>query len=173
MARVREATVRDMDILVRHRRKMFEEISDATAEELDAVDREYRRWARSRMRSGQFVAFVVEERGRIPASGGLWLMPLPPRPWTRGDHAPYLMSMYTEREDRGKGYATMVVDAAIRWSRVHNHKVIILHASDEGKGIYEKAGFRQTSEMRLRFDRPVSSRARSRRKQPARKRHER
>jgi hypothetical protein len=40
VARVREATAKDMDVLVRHRRKMFEEISDSTAEELDAVDRE-------------------------------------------------------------------------------------------------------------------------------------
>ncbi len=162
MARVREATTGDMDILVRHRRRMFEEISDATAAELDAVDRAYRRWARTRMRSGQFVAFLVETRGRIPASGALWLMPLPPRPWTRGDRAPYLMSMYTEREDRGKGYATLVVDAATRWARAHGHKVVILHASDEAKGIYEKAGFRQTSEMRLRFDRPAAKPARSR-----------
>lgn len=154
MARVREATSEDMDVLVRHRRKMFEEISDATADELDAVDRDYRRWARTRLRSHRFVAFVVEERGRVAASGALWLMPLPPRPWTRGDRAPYLMSMYTEREDRGKGYATLVVDAAVRWAKAHGHRVVILHASDEGKGIYEKAGFRPTSEMRLRFDRP-------------------
>jgi GNAT superfamily N-acetyltransferase len=161
VARVREATAKDMDVLVRHRRKMFEEISDATPEELDAVDREYRRWARVRMRSGRFVAFVVEGTGgRIPASGALWLMPLPPRPWTRGDRAPYLMSMYTEHEDRGKGYATLVVDAAVRWAKAHGHKVVILHASDEGKRIYERAGFRQTSEMRLRFDR--SRRGRSR-----------
>ncbi len=68
------------------------------------------------------------------------------------------MSMYTEREGRGKGYATMVVHAAIRWAKAHKHKVLILHSSDEGKGIYEKAGFRQTSEMRLRLDRPVPTR---------------
>ncbi len=163
MARVRLATVRDMDVLVRHRRKMFEEISDATEAELDSVDRAYRRWARARMRSGQYVAFLVElPGGRIPASGALWLMPLPPRPWTRGERAPYLMSMYTEPEDRGRGYATMVVDAAIRWAKARRHKVVILHASDEGKGIYERAGFRHTSEMRLRFDRPRPSRVRGR-----------
>ena len=155
MARVREATVRDLDVLVRHRRKMFEEISDASPAELDAVDRAYRRWARARLRSGRYVAFLVEARGgSIPASGALWLMPLPPRPWTTGDRAPYLMSMYTEREDRGKGYATLVVRAAVRWAKARGFRVVILHSSDEGKGIYEKAGFRSTSEMRLRFDRP-------------------
>jgi GNAT superfamily N-acetyltransferase len=154
VARIREATLKDLDLLVRQRRKMFEEISDASPAELDAVDHAYRSWARTRLKSGRYVAFLVEAgRGRVPASGALWLMPLPPRPWTRGARAPYLMSMFTEREERGKGYATLVVRAAVRWARAHGHKVVILHSSDESKGIYERAGFRPTSEMRLRLDR--------------------
>lgn len=155
MARIRLATAKDLDLMVRHRRRMFEEISDATAAELSAVDRAYRRWARAEMRAGRYVVFLVDTgRGRVPASGALWLMPLPPRPWTLASRAPYLMSMYTEPTERGKGYATMVVRAAVRWAKSHGHKVVILHSSDEGKGIYERAGFRPTSEMRLRFDRP-------------------
>jgi GNAT superfamily N-acetyltransferase len=161
VVRVREATLEDLDLLVRQRRQMFEEISDASPAELDEVDCLYRRWVRARLKSGRYVAFVVEvERGRIAASGGLWLMPLPPRPWTRGGRAPYLMSMYTERADRGRGYATLVVRAAVRWAKAHGHKVVILHSSDESRGIYESVGFRPTSEMRLRFDRPRGRRIR-------------
>ena len=159
MARVREATVRDLDLLVRHRRRMFEEISDAGPAELDAVDRAFRRWARARLRSRRYIGFLVEAgRGRIPASGALWIMPLPPRPWAVRGLAPYLMSMYTEREERHKGYATLVVRAAVRWAREHGYPVVLLHASDEGQGIYERAGFRPTSEMRLRFDRAPPAR---------------
>jgi len=162
VARVRLATVRDLDVLVRHRRRMFEEISNASPAELDAVDSIYRRWARTRLRSGRYVGFIVETRGgRIPASGAIWLMPLPPRPQTRGGYAPYLMSMYTEREDRGRGHASMVVRAALRWAKAHGYPVVILHASDEGKGVYERAGFRGTSEMRLRLDAPQRSRHRT------------
>lgn len=163
MASVRLATLRDLDVLVRHRRKMFEEISDADPEELDAVDSAYRRWARARLRSGRLIAFLVESRGgHVSASGALWLMPLPPRPRTTGERAPYLMSMYTEREDRGKGYATLVVKAAVSWAKRRGFKVVLLHASDEGKRIYERAGFLPTSEMRLRFDRALPARTASR-----------
>lgn len=126
---------------------------DATA--LDALDRQYRRWMRTRMKSRRFVAFLVEDRsGRVLSSGAIWLMPLPPRPLGVGLLAPYLMSMYTEPEDRGKGYASLVVQAAIRWSRSHGYHALYLHASPDGRSIYERAGFQPTPEMRLRFDTP-------------------
>lgn len=147
---------------------MFEDLSVGTPAELDGVDRRYRRWARDRLRSGRLVAFVVEgSRGRVAASAGLWLMPLPPRPWTPNDVAPYLMSMYTEREDRGNGHATRLVRAAIRWAKAHGHSVVLLHASDQGRRIYEGLGFTPTSEMRLRVEmakRTAGSRSRSARK---------
>jgi GNAT superfamily N-acetyltransferase len=168
VARVRLATLGDLDVLARHRRKMFEAMSVGTSAELDGMDRRYRRWARDRLRSGRLVAFVVEgPRGRIAASAGLWLMPLPPRPWTPGDVAPYLMSMYTEREDRGNGYATRLVRAAIRWAKAHGHSIVLLHASGQGRRIYEDLGFTPNSEMRLRMD--VSKRTAGSGSRPARR----
>ncbi len=132
---------------------MMEAIWQPDAAVLDALDRRYRRWMRTRMRSRRFVAFLVEDRGgRIAASGAVWLMPIPPRPLGLGLVAPYLMSMYTEPEDRGKGYATLVVRAAIRWARSHGYKAVYLHSSPEGRPIYERAGFQPTPEMRLRLD---------------------
>lgn len=153
VARIREGTFRDLDLLVRHRRLMMEAIWHPDAEVLDALDRRYRRWMRTRMRSRRFVAFLVEDRGRrIAASGAVWLMPLPPRPLGVGLLAPYLMSMYTEPEDRGKGYATLVVRAAIRWAESRGYRALYLHASPDGRHIYERAGFQPTPEMRLRLD---------------------
>jgi len=60
--------------------------------------------------------------------------------------------MYTEREDRGHGHATRLVRAAIRWAKAHGHPVVLLHASGQGRRIYEGLGFAPTSEMRLRMD---------------------
>ncbi len=140
---------------------------------LDALDRQYRRWMRTRMTSRRFVAFLVEEPGgRIAASGAVWLMPLPPRPLAMGLLAPYLMSMYTEPESRGKGYATLVVQAAIRWSKSHGYKALYLHASPDGRSIYERAGFQPTPEMRLRLDAASAKGVRrtSRRRSPSSRR---
>jgi len=40
---VRRATLEDLDVLVCHRRKMFEDMSVGTPAELDGMDRRYRR----------------------------------------------------------------------------------------------------------------------------------
>jgi len=39
------------------------------------------------------------------------------------------------------------------WVKQQGLSAVNLHASDEGRHLYEKLGFEATNEMRLRFDR--------------------
>jgi len=156
--RIRRATLDDLDLLVRHRRRMWEEIADFRGEDLDAADRAYRRWARSRLKSGRLVGFLAETaRREVVSSACLWLSPVQPAPAWNGTLAPYLLSMYTEPEHRGKGYATRIVRTAIAWSRERGYNFLLLHASRHGRSIYAKEGFRRTWEMRLNLDSPRGS----------------
>ncbi len=149
--RMRRATVDDLDVLIRHRRGMWEEILEATPKEMDAADRAYRRWARERMRARELIGWIVED-GREPvASGCIWLMPSQPRPGWKGTTAPYLMSMFTEKAYRGQGHATRITREAIRWSKARGYTVLLLHASKYGKPIYLREGFLEGNEMRLRL----------------------
>ncbi len=148
--RVRMATVADLDLLVRHRRGMWEAIFDVPRERLDAADRAYRGWARRRMMSGRMVGWIVETAQNEPvASGCVWLAPQQPRPTWPGLLAPYLMSMYTEPAHRGRGHATRIVREAVRWSRRSGYSVVLLHASKFGEAIYMREGFERGNEMRL------------------------
>lgn len=116
--RLRPGTLREIDLLVRHHRGMWEEIAEFTPADLDAADRRYRQWARPRLESGNLVGFIVEtERGEPAASGCIWMMPVQPRPGWNATKAPYLMSMYTEPRHRGEGHATRIVREALRWAR--------------------------------------------------------
>ncbi len=167
MARVRLATANDLGLLVRHRRGMWVDIAHFTEAQLDAGDRGYRRWARPRLRSGTLVGFILETPGgKSVASGCLWVMPRQPRPMVRRLLVPYLMSMFTDPAHRGKGYASRIVREAVRWARTHGYDAVTLHASEYGESVYRRAGFRRTSEMRLRLtkSRRVRWRARTRRK---------
>ncbi len=157
MSRVRLATLKDMPALVRFRRRMFEDIGVRDRRALDAQDRSYRTWARLLLRSRRFIGFIAEAEGRPVAGGAVWLrdqQPLPGRPACQ----PYLMSVYTEREHRGRGLASRITRAAIDWCREHGYDEhgydeMRLHASAMGRRVYRRLGAKRTWEMRLDFRR--------------------
>ncbi len=148
---MRAATLRDLDLLVRHRRAMWEAIGRGTPSELDAHDRRYRSWVRREVRAGRFAAYVaVEPDGTPLGSGGVWLMPAQPRPARRpAERLPYVLSMYTEPRARGRGVASAIVSALVRWSKARRFPRVTLHASAMGRGVYVRLGFEATNEMRL------------------------
>ncbi len=121
-------------------------------EGLDDADRAYHAWASPRLASGDLAGWIAEDAGSAVASGCLWLQPVQPRPGWNAGRRPYLLSMFTEPSHRGHGLATRIVQEAVRWSAEHGFPAIALHASDAGRGVYEKLGFERTWEMR--FDVP-------------------
>ena len=168
---VRTATVRDLDLLVRHRRSMWEAIAEFSARDHDAADAVYRRWARDRMHSRRFIGFIVEVASEPVASGCVWIMEVQPRPGRSGTAAAYLLSMFTEPSHRGKGHATRIVRAAIRWAKSRGIPVMLLHASDSGEPIYRRLGFERTKEMRRSTVRVTRRQARPSRKTSRRAPH--
>lgn len=149
-ARLRRATLRDLEVLVRHRRAMWVDIGDHTKRELDAADRAYRRWARAQMESGRYAAFILDGPDGSPvASGCVWIMDSHPRPAWAGTKQAYLLSMYTEPRHRGKGCGTRIVREALRFARGRGIQRMTLHAAPKGALIYAREGFKRTHEMRI------------------------
>ena len=151
-ASVRQATLEDLNLLVRHRREMWKAIKQIPKADLDAADRVYRRWARAQMRSNRLAAFIVVAGGEPVASGCVWLMQVQPRPTWKGTTAAYLLSMFTEPAHRGRGHGARIVREAIRYARARGIHVMLLHASPFGEPIYRRLGFERTTEMRLFLD---------------------
>lgn len=152
MARTRRATLADLNLLVNHRERMWQAMADFSPYEHKAASRAYRKWLRPRIASGSAAAFVVEASGHRPiASGVVWLQDAQPRPSWTGTKQAYLMSVFTEAEERRKGHATRITRAAIRWAREHGVDRMSLHASETGTQVYRRLGFKRTHEMRLRL----------------------
>jgi len=152
--KIRRATLLDLEILVVHRRGMWFDMGYKNKAELEVADKVYRRWAKPRLKSGELIGFIVESNRQTAGSGCLWLkpvqpVPVPSRPGFKGGGQPYLLSMYTEYAFRGKGVATKIVKESIRWAKSKGFSRMTLHASDMGRSIYEKLGFKQTWEMNL------------------------
>src|SRR6266852_6942750 len=150
---IRRASLRDLGLLVRHRRGMWKEIAQFSKADLDVADRAYRRWAGTQMRSNRFTGFIVDVDGRPVASGCVWIMQVQPRPNWKGTEAAYLLSMFTEPAHRGRGHGARIVREAIRYAKGRGIHVMLLHASSFGEPIYQRLGFERTKEMRLFLDR--------------------
>jgi GNAT superfamily N-acetyltransferase len=150
---VRMATMRELDVLVAHRRGMFEAMGVGDARSLAQQDGDFRRWVRPRLKRGEFIGFIAESGKRPVAGGSVWLQERQPRPGFRGGKLPYLLSVFTEPEFRGRGLATKIVRAAMAWCREKGYESMTLHASKMGRAIYEKLGWERTWEMNSKLGR--------------------
>ncbi len=77
------------------------------------------------------------------------LIDWPPGHLDLGECRGYLLNVYTHPGHRRRGLAGGLVQAIIEDCRRRNIRVLSLHASHEGRGVYEKLGFEPTNEMRI------------------------
>lgn len=151
--RIRRATLADADLLVRHRLAMFSDLGGQSKRALARHGPRYLAWMAPRLVSGELVAWVAEDADRRPlGSGGLWFQPSQPRPMFDDERVPYILSIYTEPEARGRRIATAIVREAVRLAKRLGYARVTLHASPMGRGVYERLGFGSTTEMRYWID---------------------
>ena len=62
-----------------------------------------------------------------------------------------ILNMYVERKYRRKGIARALMEAMLAWCRENGFTSVGLHASEEGRPLYEQLGFKPTNEMSLSF----------------------
>jgi GNAT superfamily N-acetyltransferase len=150
--KLRRASLRELDVLVRQRRSMWEDIGERSRAKLVEESRIYRTWVRTKLKTGRVVGWVAEtNRGDIVAGGIVWLRPTVSRPGAKHLAQPFLLSMYTEPNWRGQGLASKIVDEAVKWAKSSGYAEIRLHASTKGRGVYTRRGFRRTWEMKLKL----------------------
>lgn len=150
--KIRRATARDVDILVRHRHMMFVEMTRPPAEKLRVLDESYRVWAKEMMKRKLFHGYVVTtDDGKPAASGCVWLREMQPSPGHPPGMIPYILSMYTAPEFRRNGLATMIMKEAMEWGRKKGYHRILLHASRAGRKVYPELGWKRTWEMEYTY----------------------
>lgn len=151
--KIRRATPKDIDLLVRHRRLMFEEMAKPTKKQLEEMGEAYRVWALDLMKRRLFHGYIVTSgRGKVAASGCVWLREVQPSPGQPPGLFPYVLSVYTEREFRRKGLASMVLKEAMAWAKKRGYQKMVLHASSAGRNVYEKLGWKAGREMEFWFE---------------------
>lgn len=147
---MRRATTEDIPLLVRHRRLMFESMGQTDEERNDEMDRAVASYLVKALPSGDYLAWLARTPdGEAVASGGLKVIGLPGSPLNPSGRYSYLMSVYVEPAHRRQGIARQLIEEMIAWSRAEEIGEVRLHASDMGRPLYERMGFRAKDELRL------------------------
>jgi GNAT superfamily N-acetyltransferase len=157
MYSIRLATLEDAGIIAGHRHRMFVDMGKYDPQKLDAMVSAYRPWLESKMAAGEYLSwFATSQDGAVAAGLGLWLMDWPPHVIGSSLRRGNIINVYTEAAHRRRGLARQLMNAALDWCRANGVDVIILHASKEGRHLYESVGFEPTNEMRLLLNSPAS-----------------
>jgi GNAT superfamily N-acetyltransferase len=150
---IRGGAASDAETIVRHRRAMFSEMGHRDDEALSKMSHAFEPWLAGKMQTGEYLAwFAVGADGSVAAGLGLWLMDWPPHIIGPGARRGNILNVYTEPHSRRLGLARRLMETALAWCRANGIRAVILHASDDGRRLYELLGFESTNEMRLRLD---------------------
>ena len=150
---IREAAPSESAIILHHRRSMFRDMGEGTVEELDRMVEVARPWLARALADGWYRHWLAfDSSGCIAGGGGVLLCPWPANPKDPCTERAVILNVYTEPEFRKRGIARQVMLTILAWAKGRGLRTVNLHASDEGRPLYEKLGFEATNEMRLRLD---------------------
>jgi GNAT superfamily N-acetyltransferase len=135
---------------------MFTDMGQLPAAGYDTLVQAARAYFAAAIPDGRYVAWVAESRerpGAVVGGAGLQLRELLPRPHPAGERLlrgpqALILNVFTERPWRRQGVAVGLMEELLRWTRAHGIESVVLHASEDGRPLYERLGFVPTNEMR-------------------------
>jgi GNAT superfamily N-acetyltransferase len=147
---MRPATVEDIPVILSHRERMFREMgfSDDTAMDA-ALSLSAASFAAGLADGGYRGFFLCDRSGAIAAGGGLVYIAYYASPRDPHRRRPIVVNMYTEHAHRRRGLARLLMETMIAHVRGEGYSSLYLHATPDGRPLYEDLGFVATNEMRL------------------------
>jgi GNAT superfamily N-acetyltransferase len=157
---IRMATAADLELISCHRARMFQDMGELPPELFES----FRVQSRDKLQSMfereiyfGWLASLEKEPERIVAGTGLQLREVPPHPQTNANgkidivsgRQAIIQNVYTEPEWRRRGLAALLIKRIIDWTQEEGIDSLVLHASDEGRALYERLGFIAMTEMRF------------------------
>ncbi len=150
----RKATPADIEDLVRLRIAFLKEVQKPETRQIDdtTLAESLRNYFTDSVANDTFVAWLAIHEGEIVATSGLCFFQIAPGFTLQNGKIAYILNIFTLPKWRGIGLGKQIFECILQEAKDRGYKRISLHASDDGRPIYEKFGFRLTSdEMELRL----------------------
>jgi GNAT superfamily N-acetyltransferase len=116
------------------------------------------------MAAGEYLAWFAVPSAHpreIVGGAGILVRRLPPHPLKGSEvrlaagRQGLVMNVFSERRWRRRGVAELLMRHLLVWASENDLDTLVLHASAEGRTVYERLGFVATNEMR--YTGPLSS----------------
>jgi len=154
--RIRRATAQDAGIVAWHRARMFQDMGDVSGDAFEILRAKARARLKEWLASGDYVGWLAtpaDQPEMVVGGAGVQLQPILPRPVnasTVGEgRQGTVVNVFTEPQWRRRGIAGLLMKEIITWSKDEHLDRLLLHASDEGRSVYERLGFIAGNEMRF------------------------
>ena len=155
---VRWATPADAEVIARHRAEMFSDMGQLPQPLYTDLVQRAVSYLREAMPRAEYIGWLASPDDRpdvVIAGAGVQLRRILPRPMTRvgenrvahGNEA-IVLNVFTEKPWRRQGLAALLMRHVLEWAASADIDTLVLHASDDGRVLYEQLGFVQTNEMR-------------------------
>jgi len=138
---IRLATASDALMLARLRYVFRSSLGSTREGEEDFVQR-CAPWMQGRLGEGSPWKCWIAERDQMPV-GNLWLQIIEkiPNPIVEPEYHAYLTNFYVREEARGNGIGSLLLSAAMDWSRTHDVHAVILWPTEKSRSLYLRHGF--------------------------------
>ncbi len=136
---------------------MFHDMGTLAAHQIAALESATASYLRDAMPRGEYLAWVAqaaEAQPPIVGGAGVQLRSILPRPRPGSDNLELgpeaiVLNVYVESSWRRRGAADALMRALLHELAARGIRRVVLHASDDGRRLYERLGFVATNEMRL------------------------
>jgi GNAT superfamily N-acetyltransferase len=147
----------DADVIARHRVAMFHDMGAIDPMLETALYEAARKAIPAAITSAEYVAWVAEttdDPSMVIGGAGVQIRSLLPRPDQSGRKLlrgieGSIMNVFVEPEWRRRGIARTLMEEVLAWARTTGIVSLVLHASEDGRALYESMGFVPTNEMRF------------------------
>jgi GNAT superfamily N-acetyltransferase len=147
---IRPATPQDLETVLYHRRRMFEDMGFTDQQSLAAMRASSTPLLRCGLHDGTYRGWLAEALGEgVVAGGGVAIVRFQSNPRDPRPQRAWVVNMFTEPDHRRRGLARRLMQTIIEWCRAEGMRSLYLHASHDGRPLYEIMGFQPTNEMRL------------------------
>lgn len=134
----RKASIKDIDQLIELRKKLL--IEEGFCSD-NNIDEELEQYFSLSITNREMVIWLALDAEYIIGTAGVCFFQYPPSFSNPTGKIAYITNVYTREEYRNQGVATKLLDFILDEVKMEGCQVTRLHASAQGRKLYEKKGF--------------------------------